>query len=70
MTLKERKNHLIINPSRRMRIAAGSGTTVADVNRVVKSYSEMLKMMKKISGKPGAISGIKRRKLPKGMKRN
>lgn len=70
MTAKERKNHLIINPSRRGRIAAGSGTTVADVNRVLKSYSEMLKMMKKISGKPGAISGIKRRKLPKGMKRN
>jgi len=70
MTSKERKNHLIINPSRRMRIAAGSGTTVGDVNRVLKSYSEMLKMMKKISGKPGAMSGIKRRKLPKGMKRN
>lgn len=70
MTDKERKNHLIINPSRRMRIAAGSGTTVGDVNRVVKSYSEMLKMMKKISGKPGVMSGIKRRKLPKGMKRN
>ncbi|HBG20139.1 MAG TPA: signal recognition particle protein [Desulfobulbaceae bacterium] len=70
MTGKERKNHLIINPSRRMRIAAGSGTTVGDVNRVLKSYSEMLKMMKKISGKPGAMSGIKRRKLPKGMKRN
>ena len=70
MTTKERRNHQIINPSRRMRIAAGSGTTVADVNRVLKSYSEMLKMMKKISGKPGAIAGIKRRKLPKGMRKN
>lgn len=70
MTGKERKNHQIINTSRRMRIAAGSGTSIGDVNRVLKSYSEMLKMMKKISGKPGAISGIKRRKLPKGMKRN
>jgi signal recognition particle subunit SRP54 len=69
MTIHERKNHQIINPSRRMRIAAGSGTTIGDVNRVLKSYSEMLKMMKKISGKPGAISGIKRRKLPKGMKK-
>lgn len=69
MTSKERRNHQIINPSRRMRIAAGSGTTVNDVNRVLKSYSEMLKMMKKIRGKPGAISGVKRRKLPKGMKR-
>jgi signal recognition particle subunit SRP54 len=70
MTGKERKNHQIINTSRRLRIAAGSGTSVGDVNRVLKSYSEMLKMMKKISGKPGAISGMKRRKLPKGMKRN
>lgn len=69
MTLKERANHKIINPSRRKRIAAGSGTTVAEVNRVLKSYSEMLKMMKKIRGKPGAIPGVKRRKLPKGMKR-
>ena len=69
MTSQERKNHQIINTSRRMRIAAGSGTAIGDVNRVLKSYSEMLKMMKKISGKPGAISGIKRRKLPKGMKR-
>lgn len=69
MTKKERHNHQIINTNRRARIAAGSGTSVADVNRVLKSYSEMLKMMKKIRGKPGALSGIKRRKVPKGMKR-
>jgi signal recognition particle subunit SRP54 len=69
MTIKERRNHKIINTSRRLRIASGSGTTVADVNRVLKSYSAMLKMMKKMSGKPGAISGQKRRKLPKGLKR-
>ncbi len=69
MTLKERKNHKIINTSRRNRIAAGSGTTLGDVNKVLKSYSQMLKMMKKIRNKPGAISGRKRRKLPKGMKR-
>ncbi len=69
MTAKERKNHQIINTSRRKRIAAGSGTHISDVNRVIKSYSEMLKMMKKIRGKPGAITGVKRRKLPKGMKR-
>jgi len=69
MTLKERRNHAIINPSRRARIATGSGTTLNDVNRVLKSYSEMLKMMKKIRGKPGAITGVKRRKLPKGMNR-
>ncbi|WP_136805276.1 signal recognition particle protein [Desulfosediminicola flagellatus] len=69
MTRKERKNHKIINNSRRQRIATGSGTTVTDVNRVLKSYSAMLKMMKKMSGKPGAMTGQKRRKLPKGLKR-
>jgi signal recognition particle subunit SRP54 len=69
MTIKERRNHKIINTSRRQRIAAGSGTSVADVNRVLKSYSSMLKMMKKMSGKPGAITGQKRRKLPKGLRR-
>lgn len=69
MTKKERHNHKIISSSRRKRIAAGSGTAIGDVNRVLKSYSEMLKMMKKMRGKPGAITGVKRRKLPKGMKR-
>lgn len=69
MTFKERKNHKIINTSRRNRIAAGSGTTLTDVHKVLKSYTQMLKMMKKIRGKPGAIMGRKRRKLPKGMKR-
>jgi signal recognition particle subunit SRP54 len=69
MTTKERKNHSIINTSRRKRIAAGSGTQISEVNRVLKSYSEMLKMMKKMRGKPGAMTGIKRRKLPKGMKK-
>ncbi len=69
MTKKERNNHAIINASRRKRIAAGSGTQVSEVNRVLKSYSEMLKMMKKFRGKPGAFTGVKRRKMPKGMKR-
>ena len=69
MTAKERRNHRIIDSSRRQRIAAGSGTSVADVNRVLKSYSAMLKMMKKMRGKPGVMSGKKRRKIPKGMRR-
>lgn len=69
MTKKERKNHKIINASRRQRIAAGSGTTVTEVNRVIKSYSAMLKMMKKMRGKPGLVTGKKRRKMPKGMRR-
>lgn len=69
MTKKERQNHKIINASRRKRIAGGSGTAVADVNRVIKSYSAMLKMMKKMRGKPGRMTGKKRRKMPKGMRR-
>ncbi len=69
MTKKERQNHKIINGSRRKRIATGSGTSVAEVNRVIKSYAAMLKMMKKMRGKPGRITGKKRRKMPKGMRR-
>lgn len=74
MTAKERRNHLILNASRRQRIAQGSGTSVQDVNKVVKSYTEMLKMMKKMSGKPGGLGamvgdGAKKRKRPKGLTR-
>jgi signal recognition particle subunit SRP54 len=46
MTPKERANHQILNGSRRKRIAMGSGTTLTDVNRVVKQYMEMKKMLK------------------------
>ena len=55
MTRKERNDHSVINGSRRKRIAMGSGTTVADVNRLLKQYLEMQKMMKmmKGSGKKG-----------------
>ncbi|MBM9510807.1 signal recognition particle protein [Desulfogranum marinum] len=68
MTLKERRNHRIINASRRQRIAKGSGTSVAEVNRVLKSYTMMLKMMKKLKGK-SVVRGGKRRKMPKGLTR-
>ncbi|MGI6655675.1 MAG: signal recognition particle protein [Desulfobulbus sp.] len=68
MTLKERQNHRIINAGRRLRIANGSGTSVAEVNRVLKSYTMMLKMMKNLKGK-GVMAGGKRRKLPKGLVR-
>jgi signal recognition particle subunit SRP54 len=72
MTAEERRKHQIINASRRVRIAKGSGTSVQDVNKVIKSYSEMLKMMKRFQGKGKigggiAIGGKKRRKRPKGM---
>ncbi|MCX8033694.1 MAG: signal recognition particle protein [Thermodesulfovibrio sp.] len=48
MTPEERKNPKIINASRRIRIAKGSGTTVTDVNRLIKQFNEMKKMMKKM----------------------
>ncbi len=53
MTKKERRNHHIIDGSRRRRIALGSGTIVADVNRVIKQYIEMKKMLKMFKGKKG-----------------
>ncbi|NOX25753.1 MAG: signal recognition particle protein [Deltaproteobacteria bacterium] len=68
MTPKERRSYQIINANRRKRIAAGSGTSVQDVNRVLKSYSEMLKMMKKMRGPiRGGANKMKRRKRPKGL---
>ncbi len=53
MTVEERRNHNLLNGSRRRRIASGSGTTVSDVNRVVKQYVEMKKMLKMFKGKKG-----------------
>lgn len=53
MTKKERANHLIIGPSRRKRIAKGSGTCVADVNRLIKQFEKTRLMMKKISRNKG-----------------
>jgi signal recognition particle subunit SRP54 len=47
MTMQERKNYVILNGSRKKRIAAGSGTTVADVNKIVKQHLTMKKMLKK-----------------------
>ncbi len=47
MTMQERKNYVILNGSRKKRIAAGSGTTVADINKLVKQHLAMKKMLKK-----------------------
>lgn len=49
MTPEERQKPAIINGSRRKRIAAGSGTTVQDVNRLLKQFTDMQKMMKKLT---------------------
>lgn len=51
MTKKEKRNPDILNASRRKRIAAGSGTTVQDVNKLMKQFEEMRTMMKRLGGK-------------------
>ncbi|MBO7700777.1 MAG: signal recognition particle protein [Eubacteriaceae bacterium] len=53
MTPKERQNPSIINASRRRRIAAGSGTTVTEVNRLLNGFEQAKKMMKRLSGAKG-----------------
>jgi signal recognition particle subunit SRP54 len=59
MTPQERRNHSIINGSRRKRIAKGSGTRVQEVNKLLKNYSQVLKMLKKLNQ-----GGMKRGMLP------
>ena len=51
MTKEERRNYKIINGSRRRRIARGSGTSVQDVNRLIKNFAQMKKMMERFSKK-------------------
>ena len=66
MTMRERSNPNILNASRRIRIAKGSGTDVPEVNRLLKQFEEMKKMMKQLSGPNGnkmlkGLMGNKRR---------
>lgn len=49
MTPQERRQHSLINGSRRKRIATGSGTSVQDVNRLIKNYEQVMKMLKKMN---------------------
>ncbi len=63
MTQNERNNPLLLNGGRRKRIALGSGTTVQDVNNLVKQYQEMRKMMKKLTG--GLAGGMLGKKMAK-----
>jgi signal recognition particle subunit SRP54 len=60
MTRKERANHSIINGSRRLRIAKGSGTTVQEVNQLLKRFVEAQKMMKQLQklGPKGLMRGM------------
>ena len=70
MTLKERANPEIIKGSRKRRIAAGSGTQVQDVNRLLKQFDDMQRMMKKM--KKGGMKNMMRSMrgmLPPGMMR-
>jgi signal recognition particle subunit SRP54 len=48
MTVRERRNPDLLDASRRRRIAAGSGTTVPEVNRLVRQFAEAQKMMKQL----------------------
>ena len=57
MTKAERSNPDILNPSRKNRIARGAGVDIADVNRLVKQFEQMKKMMKQM---PGMMKGAKR----------
>ena len=63
MTLGERRNPAILNGGRRRRIAQGSGTTVTDVNRLMKQFMEMKKMMQRVS-KLGVRSMLSRMPNP------
>jgi signal recognition particle subunit SRP54 len=62
MTHQERQKHTIINGSRRKRIAKGSGTRVQDVNQLLKNYSQMIKMMKKLN--KGGMRAMSRGMFP------
>ncbi len=62
MTPQERRNPDILNASRRKRIAAGSGTTVQDVNALIKQFTQARQMMKQMMG--GMSKGRKKRRMP------
>jgi signal recognition particle subunit SRP54 len=81
MTLAERDNHLLLSPSRRRRVAMGSGTTISDVNKLLKQYVEMKQMMGRMMEGQGFLGGLRgkvarklakapvRKKRPKKKKR-
>ena len=72
MTPKERRFPDVINGSRKKRIAAGSGTQITDVNRLLKQHKQMQKMMKKVTRKGGMqkmMRGLQGMKPPPGFPR-
>lgn len=83
MTLKERRNHLIIGPARRKRIAKGSGTSVQEVNKLIKQFEKTKLAMKKLTRNKGmqaklmqqmggmdmsGLGGMGGMKIPQGFK--
>jgi signal recognition particle subunit SRP54 len=58
MTKAERKTPKLLNASRKKRVAAGSGTTVQDINKLVKMHRQMADMMKAMGKKRGALSAL------------
>jgi signal recognition particle subunit SRP54 len=71
MTPEERRKQHIINGSRRKRIARGSGTSVEEVNRLLKQFVQMQKMLKQLGGMTGlAGGGRKARRQAMQMLRN
>ena len=59
MTAGERRDHSIINGSRRKRIAKGSGTTVEEVNRLLKQFTEMRRVLRMMSGDAGSLKNLR-----------
>lgn len=66
MTREEKQRPEILNASRRKRIAAGSGTSIQDVNKLIKQFEDMRKMMKQFSSMMGGAK--KKGKMPKGFR--
>ena len=62
MTLNERVHPEILNASRKKRIAAGSGTTVEEINKLLKQFDQTKKLMKQFSN-PKKLSGFGRKKM-------
>jgi len=66
MTREERTNHMILNANRRRRIARGSGSTVQQVNSLIKQYTEMRRMMQQLSSSGmfgGGVGGKMMRRM-------
>jgi signal recognition particle subunit SRP54 len=64
MTKQEKTTPEIINSNRKKRIARGSGTSIQDVNRLLKQFEDMKKMMKQMSGMASGKKGKKKMSMP------